>query len=1161
MDEFSHAISTHPVDGATGLALPPLKQAERFTIGRPAGSGDSLLLAKLANRERQQGRLTVIVCADALDVYRFSEELPYFEPELVVRAFPDWETLPYDILSPHPDLVSERIETLYRLMTRNPAGEAAPRADVLLVAATTAMQRLAPASFVAARTFRLTQGQRIDVEQLRTQLVLAGYHSVSQVVGPGEFSLRGGLIDFFPTGATLPLRLDLLDDAVETIRAFDPDTQRSVYPVPEVRLLPGREFPFEEQARTAFRGRWRDAFEGDPSRAPLYRDVGNGIAGAGIEYYLPLFFDQTATLLDYLPRESRMVLHGAVEAAARRFWNETNERYAFLSRDTQRPCLPPGQLYLPVEDLFVQLKPLARLALSDSAHPDFEELPALAVDRKSPDPLQRLRDWRAGFAGRVLLVADSPGRRDTMAQMLSESQLPFSECERFDEFTASEAPLMLATAPLHQGFAAPAARLAVVTEAELYAASPRRQRRTQRDRATNVDAVVRDLAELRSGDPVVHVEHGIGRYLGLETLDLGEGPTEFLHLLYANDTKLYVPVAQLHLIGRYIGTDPDAAPLHALGAGEWDRARRRAARQVRDTAAELLNLYAVRAARKGHAFQFSERDYQAFAEDFGFEETPDQRAAIEAVLKDMRAGFPMDRLVCGDVGFGKTEVALRAAFAAVAGNRQVAVLCPTTLLAEQHLQTFRDRFSQWPVNIGELSRFRSPREVAQILEQSADGRMDVVIGTHKLLSPEVRFARLGLVIIDEEHRFGVRQKERLKALRAEVDVLTLTATPIPRTLALSLEGIRDFSVIATAPQRRLAIKTFVAPESRSLMREACLRELKRGGQIYFLHNAVETIEQRRRLLAELIPEARIEVAHGQMPERELERVMRDFYQQRFNLLLCTTIIETGIDVPTANTILIHRADRFGLAQLHQLRGRVGRSHHQAYAYLMVPSEDSLTRGAEKRLEAIQSLEELGSGFYLAMHDLEIRGAGEVLGESQSGNLHEVGFDLYTQMLNAAVRALRNGREPDLLQPLAAVTEINLHTPALLPADYVGDVQQRLSLYKKLASCTDEESLESVREELVDRFGRLPPAARALFETHRLRLIAERLGVRKIDASSDSIGLQFGTDTPVDPARVIQLLQRDKRLKLASPDRLRLSVATPQVEKRLQELHGLLKELA
>ncbi len=1142
------------------FATPALKAGERFAVGRPPGSGDALLLACSAGRHRADGQLTVIVCADALDVQRLAEELRYFDPSLVVRVFPDWETLPYDILSPHPDLVSERVETLYRLMMGAPAGTDS-RIDVLLTAASTALQRLVPPSFVAARTFSLHQGQRIDVEQLRSQLALAGYHAVSQVVGPGEFSLRGGLIDFFPTGASLPLRLDLLDDTVESIRAFDPDTQRSVYPVPQIELLPGREFPFDEAARTAFRGRWREQFEGDPSRAPLYRDVGNAIAGAGIEYYLPLFFDQTATLPDFLPADARVVLHGPVESSARRFWNETHERYAFLSRDSQRPCLPPGQLFVSAEDLFARLKPFARLALGESENAQFSPLPSLAVDRKSADPVERLRQWSAGFGGRVLVLADSAGRRETMAQMFSDAALAFDDGERFETFACSQAPLLLGTGPLHQGFAAPAAGLAIVTEAELYAASPRRQRRTQRDRASNVDALVRDLAELRPGDPVVHVEHGIGRYLGLETLDLGDGPTEFLHLQYAQQTKLYVPVAQLHLIGRYSGADPESAPLHTLGGGEWDRARRRAARQVRDTAAELLNLYAIRAGRKGHAFEFSERDYQAFAEGFGFEETPDQRDAIHAVLKDMRAGFPMDRLVCGDVGFGKTEVALRATFAAVAGGRQVAVLCPTTLLAEQHAQTFRDRFSQWPVRIGELSRFRSPRETTQIVEGLASGAVDIAIGTHKLLSGDIAFARLGLVIIDEEHRFGVRQKERLKALRAEVDVLTLTATPIPRTLALSLEGIRDFSVIATAPQRRLAIKTFVCPESRGLIREACLRELQRGGQIYFLHNAVDTIAHRQAQLAEWIPEARIGIAHGQMPERDLEHVMRDFYQQRFNLLLCTTIVETGIDVPTANTILIHRADRFGLAQLHQLRGRVGRSHHQAYAYLMVHSEDSLTRNAEKRLEAIQNLEELGSGFFLAMHDLEIRGAGEVLGESQSGNLQEVGFDLYTQMLNSAVRALRSGREPDLLQPLAAVTEINLHTPALLPADYVNDVHQRLSLYKKLASCQDESGLDELREELVDRFGKLPAPARALLETHRARLLASALGIRKIDASPEAIALQFGPDTPVEPARVIALLQRDKKLRLTAPDRLRLTVATPHIESRLKELQRLFKELA
>ncbi len=729
--------------------------------------------------------------------------------------------------------------------------------------------------------------------------------------------------------------------------------------------------------------------------------------------------------------------------------------------------------------------------------------------------------------------------------MLAEYGVPFGDSADFAAFLVSDARFALGVAPLHEGFALREPHVAIVTETELYAASPRRLRGKQRERASNVEAMIRDLAELRIGDPVVHVEHGIGRYLGLQAMDLGDGPTEFLHLEYANEATLYVPVAQLHLIGRYSGADPAAAPLHQLGSGDWDKARRKAAKQVRDTAAELLNLYALRAARKGHAFEYRQHDYEAFAEGFGFEETPDQQAAIDAVLKDMSAGFPMDRLVCGDVGFGKTEVALRAAFAAVAGGRQVAVLCPTTLLAEQHCQTFRDRFSQWPVNIVELSRFRSTKEVSDAIAGMNAGTVDIVIGTHKLLSADVRFDRLGLVIIDEEHRFGVRQKERLKALRAEVDVLTLTATPIPRTLALSLEGIRDFSVIATAPQRRLAIKTFVRKESASLMREAVLRELKRGGQVYFLHNEVETIENRRARLAELLPEARIEIAHGQMHERDLERVMRDFYQQRFNVLLCTTIIETGIDVPTANTIIIHRADKFGLAQLHQLRGRVGRSHHQAYAYLMVPDEGGLTKNAEKRLEAIQNLEELGSGFYLAMHDLEIRGAGEVLGENQSGNMQEVGFDLYTQMLNAAVRALRSGREPDLMAPLAAVTEINLRVPALLPPDYVADVHQRLSMYKKLASCDDEDGLIRLQEELVDRYGKLPEQARALIETHRLRLVAERLGVKKIDASGDALVIQFVPNPPFDTARLIALMQRSKTMRLAGPERLRIDEKTPE----------------
>ncbi len=1169
------------------LALPEIAAGNRFTLPLPPGSGDALLIAQYAARARRCGQLVCVICADALDAQRLTDELPYFEPALAVRAFPDWETLPYDILSPHQDLVSDRLEALYRLITRDVNAPI----DVLVVPATTALYRLAPTAYVAGHTFFFRQGERLSGDALRARLVLAGYQNVSQVVAPGEFSVRGGLIDLYPMGSALPYRLDLLDDAIETIRTFDPDTQRSLYPVPEIRLLPGREFPLDDAARTAFRGRWREAFEGDPSRAGVYKDIGNGIASAGIEYYLPLFFDSTATLFDYLPADSHLVLHGPIEAAAHRFLNETNERYRFLARDRERPCLPPARLFMDAEEFFSRAKPHARLALvaSEGAAPSprpsprdrgegvpypspasagegrgegvFSPPPAIAVDRKADDPVQRLREYVERLDGRALLLADSHGRRETIAQMLREYRLDFADNADFNAFLAGDAKLALGVGPLHGGFVLRAPQIALLTETELFATSPRRLRGKARERASNVEAMVRDLAELRVGDPVVHVEHGIGRYLGLESLDVGDGPAEFLHLAYANDAKLYVPVAQLHLISRYSGADPDAAPLHHLGGGDWEKAKKKAARQVRDTAAELLNLYALRAARKGHSFEFKPHDVEAFAEGFGFEETPDQLAAIEAVTRDMSAGFPMDRLVCGDVGFGKTEVALRAAFIAVAGGKQVAVLCPTTLLVEQHFQTFRDRFSDWPVRIVELSRFRSQKEVAETVAGINAGAIDIVIGTHKLLSEAVRFDRLGLVIIDEEHRFGVRQKEKLKSLRAEVDVLTLTATPIPRTLALSMEGIREFSVIATAPQRRLAIKTFVRPESASLIREACLRELKRGGQIYFLHNEVETIENRRARLAELVPEARIEIAHGQMGERELERVMRDFYQQRFNLLLCTTIIETGIDVPTANTIIIHRADKFGLAQLHQLRGRVGRSHHQAYAYLMVPDEGGMTKNAEKRLEAIQNLEELGSGFYLAMHDLEIRGAGEVLGESQSGNMQEVGFDLYTQMLNAAVRALRSGREPDLLAPLQAVTEINLHVPALLPADYVGDVHQRLSLYKKLASTDGDDALYTLQEELIDRYGKLPDAARALIETHRLRLAAEKLGVKKIDAANETIVITFVPDPPLDPARLIALIQREKNMRLAGPERLRIDIKTPNLDARLAQLRSVFKSLA
>jgi transcription-repair coupling factor (superfamily II helicase) len=1129
-----------------------VKAGQRYAFDGTHGSSDALLIARYHAAYSEQVPLLAVVCESAVDAQRLALELGYFAPNARVRLLPDWETLPYDTFSPHQDLVSERLATLHDL------GEG--RCDILLVPATTALYRMPPASFLAAYTFAFSQGERLDEAKLKAQLTLAGYEHVSQVVRPGEYCVRGSLLDLFPMGSPLPYRIDLFDDQVDSIRAFDPDTQRSLYPVRDVRLLPGREFPFDEAARTAFRSRWREVFEGDPSRASIYKDIGNGVPSAGIEYYLPLFFEETATLFHYLPERAQLAFVGDLEAAIRRFTADTKQRYNFLSHDRDRPILEPQRLFLSDEDFFALAKPFARLVLPGTDGAWAVPLPNLAIDRHAENPLSALRAYLDTTPNRVLFAVESAGRRETIAQLLAENDLRAAMSDSYEAWLEADTRFALGVGPLSSGFAIPTEALTIITETELYGPLARRTGRRRQEQASNVDSMVRDLSELKLGDPVVHSQHGIGRYMGLVTMDLGEGDTEFLHLEYSGDSKLYVPVAQLHVISRYSGADPESAPLHALGSGQWEKAKRKAAQQIRDTAAELLNLYARRAAREGHAFKLDPRDYVKFAESFGFEETPDQAAAIAAVIGDMTSGKPMDRLVCGDVGFGKTEVALRAAFIAVMGGKQVALLSPTTLLAEQHTQTFTDRFSDWPVRIAELSRFKTTKEVGSSIQQINEGSIDIVIGTHKLLSSDVQFKRLGLVIIDEEHRFGVRQKEALKALRAEVDVLTLTATPIPRTLGMALEGLRDFSVIATAPQKRLAIKTFVRREEDSVIREAMLRELKRGGQVYFLHNEVETIENRRSMLETLVPEARISVAHGQMHERELERVMRDFVAQRANVLLCTTIIETGIDVPSANTILIHRSDKFGLAQLHQLRGRVGRSHHQAYSYLLVHDPQGLTKQAQRRLEAIQQMEELGSGFYLAMHDLEIRGTGEVLGDKQSGEIQEIGFQLYTDMLNDAVRALKEGKEPDLNAPLAATTEINLHAPAILPADYCVDVQERLSLYKRLANCEHNDSIDGIQEELIDRFGKLPPQAHALIETHRLRLAAKPLGISKIDAGEAVIGLQFIPNPPIDAMRIIEMVQKHKHIKLAGQDKLRIETRSPDLAVRVATVKETLRAL-
>ena len=1158
--------------------IPAPRAGQRFTFSGLVGSSDAALIAQTALRHLDQFSVMVIFCAQAQEAQRLLEEIPAFAPQLKTRLLPDWEILPYDHFSPHQDLVSERLATLYELLNGS--------CDIVLVPVTTALQRLGPPDFLSGHTFFFKQGDKLNEAALKLQLQQAGYDPVSAVMRPGEYSIRGGLFDLFPMGSTLPYRLDLFGNEIEQIRAFDPDTQRSLYPVKEVRLLPGHEFPFDDASRTAFRGRWREVFEGDPSRCSIYKDANLGIPSAGIESYLPLFFEERSNLFDYFPRSGDpvwLVNIGDAEEAIKGFWKDTLSRYEFLKHDVDRPILPPKELFLDADEFFTTAKPYARLTLEKESteKSQFLAVPDIAVHRRDTDPIHLLRKVVATEKVRVLICSDSAGRKESIRQLFDESNsvagldgelLYPLKPEGFDsiaDFIKNDSLFGLVTAPLFNGFSWPAENLLIITEAELFTTTARHRRKGKAIENADPDMLFKDLSELKIGDPVVHAEHGIGRYQGLVLLNLTppkEGPIfeEFLHLQYAGDATLYVPVQQLQMVTRYAGSDPDSAPLHQLGSGQWDKAKRKAAQQIRDTAAELLGLYAARAIRKGHAFEFSAHDYAAFAESFGFEETPDQANAITAVIGDMTSGTPMDRLVCGDVGFGKTEVALRASFIAVMGGKQVAILAPTTLLAEQHVATWKDRFADWPVGIVELSRFKTTKEINASLEAIAKGEADIIIGTHKLLSKETKFANLGLVIVDEEHRFGVRQKDALKALRAEVDILTLTATPIPRTLGMAMEGLREFSIIATAPQKRLAIKTFVRREGDGVIREAVLREIKRGGQVYFLHNEVETIQNRKHALQELIPEARISVAHGQMHERELESVMREFVTQRTNILLCTTIIETGIDVPTANTIIMHRADKFGLAQLHQLRGRVGRSHHQAYAYLLVPDPEALSKQAQLRLNAIQAMEELGSGFYLAMHDLEIRGAGEVLGDKQSGEIHEIGFQLYTEMLNRAVKSLRSGKEPDLLSPLQATTDVNLGVPALLPEDYCPDVHERLSLYKRFASTHDFSELMGLREELVDRFGDLPDQAKSFYETHRLRLEMLGFGIKKIDATPASIQIQFIPNPPIDPMKIIQLIQSSKYIQLNGQDKLKVLPQKDRefekLEQRLDAIRNILRRL-
>ena len=1154
----SPAIRPKRATDAASPLRPPLPQAGAALRWRNLfGSSRGLAIAAAA---RQHSGPVLVITADVRTAQQIEDEIGFYDAGIGVWPFPDWESLPYDAFSPHPDIISRRLDTLRRLPTLTHG--------VVVVALPTLLHRLSPRTHIDAHAFTLQVGNKLDLNAFRQQLAAASYQHVAQVMAPGEFALRGGLLDLFPMGADAPYRIDLFDDRIDSIRLFDAETQRSGAKLDAVELLPAREYPFSAEAIQKFRHAFRARFEGDPQSVALYRDVSQGLNPAGIEYYLPLFFPQLATLFDYVPANALCILQADVATAAAQFARDVQARYESLRHDRQRPILPPSALFLDPEELQARLAPYARVALvppecTDTSVGFATAAPVpLPVDPKSERPYGGFADYVRGFPGRVLVVAETAGRREVLSTLMRDHGLDAAPCAGWAEFCTQAMPLALTTALLDRGVVLDDPPIAIVAESQLYGERAV-QRRRRSAGARDPDAVIRSLAELKPGDPVVHEDHGVGRYLGLQTMSVGDIVNEFLTLEYADGDKLYIPVTALQLISRYTGTDPEHAPLHKLGSDAWDKAKRRAREKAHDAAVELLELYALREARQGYAFAAPDAQYMAFAADFPFEETPDQSKVIEEVLGDMQSTRPMDRLVCGDVGFGKTEIAMRAAFLAVQDHKQVAVLVPTTLLAQQHFQNFSDRFANLPVKIELLSRFRTKAEQLQALAELHAGKVDIVIGTHRLLQSDVRFYRLGLVIIDEEHRFGVRQKERMKKLRAEVDVLTLTATPVPRTLNMALATLRDISLITTPPQARLAIKTFVVQWNDVTIREAFLREMRRGGQVYFLHNDVKTMDTALQRLQKLVPGAEIRIAHGQMPERELERVMLDFYHQRFNVLLCSTIIETGIDVPTANTIIIERADKFGLAQLHQLRGRVGRSHHRAYAYLIVPPGGMLTGDAQKRLDAISSLEELGVGFALASHDLEIRGAGELLGEAQSGQIDEIGFSLYTELLNRAVATLKAGKSLDVAidWDRPGVAEIDLHAPALLPDDYVPDPHLRLVLYKRIAGARDKTELEELHAEVIDRFGSLPPAGAMLFKVTALKQLAGPLGVRKIDAGPKGAKIEFNARPNVDPTHLIALLQSAPRVyRLEGGTRLRITQDLPTGDARVAALSTLLKRL-
>jgi transcription-repair coupling factor (superfamily II helicase) len=1108
------------------LQPPPLpKPGSMQQWSQLYGAGLSLTISQCA--QQRQG-LMLVVTMDGASATRIETELKCFlhHTDIRIHHFPDWETLPYDHFSPHQDIISQRLYTLAQLPLLTHG--------IIIAPISTLMQRIAPTDYVQANSFVLNVADHFDVHRIRETLQKFGYYAVSQVVQHGEFCLRGAIFDVFPMGSPTPLRIELFDDTIESIRTFDAETQRTLQKITHIHLLPAREYPMDKEAITVFKQQWRDNFSGNPLECAMYQNVSQGVSSAGIEYYLPLFFQTTSSLLDYLPANSCLVLLEHVIPAAEHFWQEIQERYQQYHADRRRPLLQPAQLYIPINELLHHAKNLSQLRVHYSLQEkstvfNCSPPPALFIQHRQSNPLSDLCDFVNHFAGRILFCVESAGRREALLNLLTPVHIFPIQYPSWDAFLKDNAKIGIFIAPLEYGLLLETAGIALIAETQLFGEHVIQRRRHDKTARQNSENIIKNLSELTLNAPVVHIDHGVGRYLGLQMITSNQIEAEYLTLEYDGGDKLYVPIASLHLIARYSGVDIENAPLHRLGGKQWQKAKEKAMQQVCDVAAELLAIYAERAKREGLAFAFDENAYQTFADAFPFEETPDQKTTITQILNDMRSTKPMDRLVCGDVGFGKTEVAMRAAFVAVNNNKQVAILVPTTLLAQQHFETFSDRFANWPIHVEMLSRFRSAKQQKNILQQLAEGKVDIIIGTHRLIQKDIEFKQLGLLIIDEEHRFGVRQKERLKAMRAEVDIITLTATPIPRTLNMAMAGVRDLSIIATPPARRLSIKTFVHEYNDSLVREAILREILRGGQVYFLHNKVENIERITDKLRELVPEAQFGIAHGQMHEHQLERVMSDFYHQRFNILICTTIIETGIDVPTANTIIINRADRFGLAQLHQLRGRVGRSHHQAYAYLMTGDKASLTRDAEQRLDAIASLEDLGVGFTLATHDLEIRGAGEFLGSEQSGSIQSIGFALYNELLEKSVQALQSG-EPFIPGQLSGNSiEIDLNISALIPESYLGDVHTRLMLYKRIANANHDNELDELRVEMIDRFGLLPEPTKNLLALTALKLKAQPIGICKLEAGPHGGRIEFTEKTTVDPLCIANLVRYQPKI--------------------------------